>query len=291
MYRNLASSLQNKFNPEPIRAQLGYSFDGGDTFEVMVAGDPTMYWARWDGSFGKVRHRGRVGPAGNAWVWILPEKDGVMTIQSAITEANKQYAGASAAFLENGMIPNDRFFGGHPLDLRMILQLGLRHSGLEVYFKRGWYTHKGVLYAWDDETQTLDLTTSLPSTDYMQLWCVVGIKTDVTPHELYMAVGDEISIGSDLDFEGLALVANQEFLSKDYIPLDGVRLRYDQTKLVEQDFETIGSIISFESRKQIPVVLTHQFVVEDNEQYVISEVTVDTGGELIIDGTGILHQV
>lgn len=243
MYDNLERALRDTFKPESIVAQLGYSFDDGATYEIFADTERTLYWARFNGTFGKVRHRGRVGPAPGMWVYLQYEDDGVLTIIGQHTERNKQYARNSTGMLENGLIPNDRFFGGHPLDLRMILQNQLRIvADLEIKFLRGWYVFEGVLYAWDDEVSTLDLTSLLPGTDLMHRWAVVGIKTDVNPHELHMAAGAEQSVGVDLDFAGLATVANDEFIVNNYIPLDGVQLRYTQTKLVETDFEAISTV-------------------------------------------------
>lgn len=241
LYRHLADALEGRFDPKPIPAQLGYNFTGED-FIVMVEGDSTMYWARYNGTFGKVRHRGRVGPAPHAWVNLIYEQDGKLSIKESITDLNKQYIGADAGMIEGGLIPNNRFFGGSPLDLRMILQLELKVvSGLEIKYLKGFYLFEDVLYAWDS-SDTLDLTSLLPADDLNHLWAVVGLKTDVTPHELYMAAGAEQSVGVDLDFAGLATVVNDEFLKFGYIPLEGVRLRYAQTKVQEPDFESVRTV-------------------------------------------------
>ena len=244
-YTPITNAIRETTDPEPIEGILGYN-PTGDSMEVRYAPDTSVYYVRFNGSWGLVRHRGRVLPSPNIVVDLEVEHDGIMAIKCVNIEKTKAFMGAqNIGRTENGAQVRNRFIGGDPVDLRMVDQLGMRVvTGLEVKFKRGLYSNAGVSFAWDDEAQTIDLTSLLPGTDFYHRWAVVGFKTDVDPHEVYAAAGTEVLVTvSDLTLEMLSTVVNDEFLEFGYIPAVGVQLRYGQTRLTERDFEAVAGVL------------------------------------------------
>lgn len=243
-YDQLSAEFKETVYPKPIPGKTGYNVNG--KMEVICKDDTSLMYVRFNGTWDKIPHRGRVADIPHLDVNLGYEEDGTLVIMSVNLPKAKQYMGAkNIGRIENGAQIKNRFIGGDPLDLRMVDQLGMRVvSDLEVRFKRGLYSFLGVLYAWDDDSSTVDLTSLLPSVDFYHRWAVVGLKTDVEPHELYAAAGDEVLVTiSDLTLEMLATVVNDEFLILGYIPLCGVQLRYGQSVFTERDFEAIAGVI------------------------------------------------
>lgn len=131
---------------------------------------------------------------------------------------------------------------------------------------------------------TIDLEDYVPATTNTQVWAVIWY--DPISEALGATVSDEYGLAYTMSEPDLGAIA----LPAQYIRLAGVLLTEGDTALsgssiIKAAQNWIDAPVNTEAF--FPIVVTDTRVIPANRQLVISQVTIDTGGEIIVDG--ILH--
>lgn len=224
-----------------------------------------------------------------AYIVVEEDRNGVLEIVDYDSTRADQHLGSRAP----GRVgPHDHRSGSgleyiHPTRL---LEPGLVHvygDGTTMFVYVEPFVHEGGKFPGG----VLDLTASIPGAGNARM---VLVSLDVATNSLQATDGSLVGVPL---FGALSASDASAITIADAKRLAGVRLQAGQTAISsEADFFDQREFLATSSNAAtsglgFPIVITSAITMPTNRQLVVHETTVDTGGSLTVEGTGLVHYV
>lgn len=255
--------------------------DGVTAVKVTDSDTSNLVWAKLLGQDERIvqAYNGRVQPRDKLPVWVIQLPDGTFEIEGVRSRDGSDFLGEALGSMNIPELIGALLAVVWPMRNLIAGRARLSEVGLLTLWIEPFYTNAAYFPG-----ANFDLTAYVPVTTDMQAWVVIWY--DPASGTLGATAGTEYNLAYTMTEIELGAVV----IDTSYIPLAGVLLTEGDTLITAATViiarqPWFNSAVTDESF--FPIVVTDARVIPANRQLVISQVTVDTGGSITVDG--ILH--